>query len=350
MTILLTIVILGVLIFVHELGHFLAAKAVVVAVEVFSIGFPPRMFGKRIGETEYRFGWIPLGGYVRMRGENPETADRSDPCSFVAKCPLEKIFIVVAGPLMNILLAVLVFWFVFFTFGENEVDYSSTVVSAVLEGSPAEKAGIVPGDRILKIEGNQLSDWNDMAGYIHKRIEENLTVVWQHGDSIITDTIRTMRRIVDTPEGRDTVGILGVSPNMKKIHFTFLGAVSESFRVTGEITVAMFGFIKNAFSGRLSLDEVGGPVMIAELTGQTRRLGIGALLFFIALISVNLGLINLFPFPPLDGAQVIFAAIEGFVHRPVSAHFRLILQQIGMMLLIALILIVTFNDIMRLGR
>ena len=350
MTILLTIAILGVLIFVHELGHFLAAKAVGVAVEVFSIGFPPRMFGKRIGGTEYRLGWIPFGGYVKMRGDNPETADSSDPYSFAAKCPLEKILIVVAGPLMNILLAVFILWFVFFAFGKNEVDYSSTVVSAVLKESPAERAGIVPGDRILKIDGNQLSNWNDMAGYVHKRIGEKLTVVWRHGDSIITDTIRTMMRIVDTPEGKDTVGILGVSPSMKKIRFTFLGAVSESFKVTWEITVAMFGFIRNAFSGRLSLDEVGGPVMIAELTGKTRQLGVGALLFFIALISVNLGLINLFPFPPLDGAQVVFAAVEGFIRRPVSARFRLILQQIGMMLLVALILIVTFNDIMRLGR
>ncbi len=346
-TILVTILTLGVLIFVHELGHFLVAKLSGICVERFSIGYPPTIVRKKLGETEYCIGAVPFGGYVKLKGENPEEGATS-PDSFRAKHPATRIAVLFAGPFMNVLLGFLLLWAVLVGYGESTPQYDKPKIGSVMVGMPAHKAGLKPGDIILKVEQDTVRTWEDLANLVHAHPEETLRLVVMREDSVFSVLCKTFAKKVKF-EGKDTVfGMIGIVPSgvQRKV------SVGEGFllaiRGTINISLAVIDFVVKLLTGGASLSEIGGPVMIAQVAGETARHSIWQLLMFIAALSVNLALLNLLPLPILDGGQILLNLIEWVRKKEVSLRVQAVFQQISIFLLLLLMLLVTIKDIFNL--
>jgi regulator of sigma E protease len=343
------IVVLGVLIFVHEFGHFLLAKIMGVGVEKFSLGFGPRILGKKIGMTDYRISAIPLGGYVKMVGEAPdaEIDDAMRPLSFSHKSVSKRIAIVLAGPMFNLLLAVVIF-FGFFQISGKPVTLSE--VGGVQEGMPAEAAGIQEGDEVIAVNGHPVSDWEEMARWISAAEGERLTLKIRRDDETISKAV-TPKLIESQNIFGETVEkyVIGISASgaFEMEHLNPVEAIAEGFTQTWriiELTVVSVGKI---ISGTLSAKTLGGPIMIAQLAGEHAKAGITELIFFIALLSINLGILNLLPIPVLDGGHLVFFFIEAITRKPVNLRMREIAQQVGILVLIMLMIFVFYNDITR---
>jgi regulator of sigma E protease len=344
------IVVLGVLIFFHELGHFLVARLFGVGVEKFSLGFGPRLIGKKIGITDYRLSAIPLGGYVKMIGEDPDAqVDEVDiHLSFTHKHVFKRICIVAAGPIFNLLLAIVIFFGIFLTSGMQIWKASISAVSAVSQGAPAHTAGLKDGDLIVAIDGHPIDSWGDMTKIINGSQGKSLTISVQRDG--------TARDFSVTPEQVATKNLLGEDIQRYMIGVTFSGetftreldpfqAFIESFVQTYRVTELMVVIIGKLITGGISADMLGGPIMIAKMAGDQAEAGIGYLISFIALISINLAIINLLPIPILDGGHLMFFIIEAIKKRPVSIKVREIAQQIGLFMIILLIIFVFYNDI-----
>ncbi|HHP7233127.1 MAG TPA: RIP metalloprotease RseP [Desulfobacterales bacterium] len=343
------VIVLGVLIFFHELGHFLVARLFGVGVEKFSLGFGPRIFGKKIGITDYRVSAIPLGGYVKMVGEEPdaEIAPERISLSFTHKSVWKKILIVAAGPFFNVLLAVLIFYGIFIVSGNIVL---KPVIGEVQENSPAMTAGLQAGDVIQRINGQPVESWDAMAGLISESQGESLQVeVRREGES---------RQMNIQPELRKTTNIFGEEVPRYVIGITAAGEVYTQelglFQSLIESVVQTYKIIEltvvsviKIIEGTVSTKTIGGPIMIAELAGQQAKQGALNLLFFIALISVNLAILNLLPIPVLDGGHLLFFFIELIIGRPVSIRVREVAQQAGMFVLILLMIFVFYNDLTR---
>ncbi len=344
------IIVLGVLIFFHELGHFIAARFCGVGVEKFSLGFGPRLFGKKIGMTDYRISAIPLGGYVKMVGEEPDSELRPEdiPLSFSHKSVLKRIIIVAAGPLFNILLAVLIFFGVFQVYGAREVE---PVVGAVLEGSPAMKAGIEKGDRITAVNGFAVNTFNDMSGLISESKGRPIRISIVRGRSsmeiTLTPELKTEKVFGETLE-RYLIGISSSSEHVRFIKFSPPEAFYRSLVQTYGVSKLMIIGIVQLIKGEISAKTLGGPILIAQMAGDQAKQGVPNLIYFIAFISINLAIINFLPIPVLDGGHLLFFFIEAVIRRPVSIKMREIAQQVGIFVLLLLMIFVFYNDISRL--
>jgi regulator of sigma E protease len=343
------IIVLGVLIFFHELGHFLVARMLGVGVERFSLGFGPKLVGKKIGITEYQISAIPLGGYVKMVGESPDSElDPSDiPISFTHKHVLKRILIVAAGPLFNILLAMIIFFGIFQISG---LLILKPGIGDVNEGSPAFMAGLKKDDLVVSIDGVDISSWEDMANAIMASKGKTLAISVLRGDTILTKNVtpevKKFKNIFNEDVDRYVIGITASGEIFKK-SLNFFQAFSESINQTYQITALTIKGVVKLFQGTVSPKTLGGPIMIAQMAGQQAKEGVVNLIFFIALISINLAILNFLPIPVLDGGHLLFFFIEAIKGSPVSVKVREISQQAGIFVLILLMIYVFYNDIAR---
>lgn len=342
--------VLGILIFVHELGHFIAAKSVGIRVEKFSLGFPPRMVGKKIGDTEYMISWIPLGGYVKMAGEAQEEEKTSwQPYEFMSKSVSQRAFVVLAGPVMNFILAAFIFWGIFLFAGKQIIHDDRTEIGFVAEARPAQKAGIEVGDVILSINGKEVNDFREMADIISKRVGKPILVEWKRGEEKLRATIITEKEEVINQKGKtEEVGKIGIGPTYSVVRLNPLKSFLEGFGTAVFILLETVKFLIALISGAASLKLIGGPVFIAQVAGETARLGMVSLFSFIAILSINLALVNSLPIPVLDGGHILFLIIEKIQGKPLSIKQRSVLQQIGFAFLLLVIILITYNDFARL--
>jgi regulator of sigma E protease len=349
-SILAFVVVLGILIFFHEFGHFIIARLFGVGVEKFSLGFGPRLLGRKIGLTDYRLSLIPLGGYVKMVGEEPDSdLDPADiPRSFTHKHVFKRILIVAAGPVFNILLALIIFAATFVTAG---VFIRQASVGEVTQDSPAERSGLMKGDLITTINRIAVSNWDEMAEQINMSQGQPLSLTVRRDDQFlemeIVPELRTTTNILGEKLERYVIGITW-SGETESRKLSIFGAIKQSFVQVYRVVELMVVILSKVITGDISTDTIGGPIMIAQMAGDQAEAGIGNLIWFIAIISINLAIINLLPIPVLDGGHLLFFMIEAVKGSPVSVKVREVAQQIGLLILILLMILVIYNDVTRL--
>lgn len=425
------IIIIGVLVLIHELGHFLAAKAFGMRVERFSIGFPPRAFGKQIGDTDYCISWLPIGGYVKISGMIDESMDTEhlqnapEPYEFRAKPVWQRIIVIVAGVVMNLILAIGIFWGLNLSQGMEH--HRITTIGYVQDSSLAAKFGLLPGDEILSINDEPMETWEGIReAIVYAQLKEDLRIaVRRDGErELLRVPQRTLQGIeaVDfgiAPDGAQTF-IAGVEPGLPasragmkegdiflsiddtQIHTPgdVIALVSRSpgraikivwtrgeetmsasviptdngkigiipvASIPGPVEIVHYGvfealgvgviglwrvtdlFLTNIYHiiiGEASFKQsIGGPVKIAEMAAQSAEAGLVSFLSLMALLSISLAIINIFPIPALDGGHLIFLIYEGLFRREVPNKIKIALQQVGMVLLLALMVFVIYNDI-----
>lgn len=343
------IVVLGILIFFHELGHFLVARMFGVGVEKFSLGFGPRIFGRTKGITDYRISAIPLGGYVKMVGDEPDAEIDPEmiPLSFTHKNVYKKILIVAAGPLFNLLLAILIFFAIFVVSGTYIL---KPTIGEVKENTPAFSAGLKTGDRIVAIDRQPISSWDEMAGIISRSKGDALAVSIERDQQVIdfkiTPSLALAKNIFGEDIERFVIGISAAGDVYSK-DLSVFEATTESIAQTYNITRLTIISIVKLIQGTVSAKTLGGPIMIAEMAGKQAREGAANFVFFIALLSINLAVLNFLPIPVLDGGHLFFFFIEAIIGKPVNTKIREIAQQAGIFILILLMIYVFYNDITR---
>ncbi len=416
--------VLGIIVLVHELGHYVAARLMKIRVEVFSFGFGKRLFGKKIGDTDFRVSLIPVGGYVRMAGE--EDFDPQNPAAdqFMAKNRAQKIFTLLMGPVMNLVLAL--FLIVAVNMGGVEVDsykLEKPAIGYIEKGSPADKAGLLPGDMLLAIDGRQTPTWKEVEITVGINPKQSIPVeflragarratelkvaartryeigyagfYWQWpavigqiapgypaakaglrpGDRItaidglpvstyfeLTDIIRaapgkplqltyerngSARSVQLTPVSENGVGIIGFNVKLAttKMHYGFAAAVKNSFQEAGRLTLLTFVTFKKLIQRKISVKSLSGPIDIARVSQQALASGFSSFFMLIAFISLQLGIVNLFPIPGLDGGHLLIFTIEAIIRRDLSQKLKNILVYAGFAFLITLMVFVVFNDI-----
>lgn len=421
--------VLGVLIFVHELGHFMAARRVGVRVLTFSLGFGPKLFTVKRGDTEYCISAIPLGGYVKMAGENPDDPRSGQPDEFLSRSKWERFQILIMGPVMNVLLALVVMTLVLYQGAQVPAyEQQPPIVGSVVEDSPAERAGLKPGDRILSVAGRPVDTWERVFVQVSPRAGQQVELVVQRdgrqlplkvvptaqtefqlgeigalpdmhpqvlavspgqpaeaagiqvGDVILAvngqpvtrdnplvKTINqssgipltlTLRRagqtrdIVVTPQKKGDVGLIGVqlSPfEVRTIQPGLLQAARMSVERNLEWSTLIFQTLAGLFSGETSPRNLMGPVGIAQLSGGAAQVGWIALLTLMAMISLNLGLLNLLPIPVLDGGHIAILALEGVARRDLSLRVKEKVLLAGFVVLMLLMVTVIYNDLTRIA-
>lgn len=363
MSIILFILILGVLIFVHELGHFLVAKKSGIRVDEFAVGFPPRIFSWIRNGTKYSLNWIPVGGYVKIFGENAdeEALNPKNKDSFLNKSRWTQAAVLVAGVVFNILFAWLLFsislmaGFPTSVTDENMGDISESFVVAtnVLEDSPADIAGLRSGDQIVEMSrGEESLDLNQITvKSIQEFIassEEELNVSVVRLDEMVELSIVPERGLI----GGDKPAI-GISMDrIGKLQLPFFKAIVQGFTMMGQMTkdiaVGIYSLFADMFTGNGSLKHIAGPVGIVSLVGNASHFGLSYLLGFTAFISINLAILNILPFPALDGGRLLIVLIEGVTRRRIKPVIVNSINTVGFLALILLMLMITINDVIRL--
>jgi regulator of sigma E protease len=343
------VVVLGVLIFFHELGHFLLAKLSNVKVLKFSLGFGPKVIGKTVGETEYVISAFPLGGYVKLLGENDdeEVTPKEAPRSFSRQPAHTRIAIAAAGPIFNFLLAFLLFFGIYFISGFPMI---TPEVGQVRPSSPADKAGIQKGDIIEYIEGTKIEQWSDIRKFVEKNPDKGLEIIVLREGKRFSTTVfpkeEIVKNIFDEEIKSALIGIV-TSGQIKQKSVGLFEALKEGALKTWEITYLTLLVIVKLFQGVVPLKTVGGPIMIGQLAGEIARENFSYLIPFMAVISVNLAILNLLPVPVLDGGMILFLLIEIITRKPLSMRKRELAQKIGFFVLILLMAFVFYNDLLR---
>ena len=352
MTLLSFLFVLGILVFIHELGHFLVAKKVGIKVHKFSLGFPPQIISKKVGDTTYCIGLIPLGGYVKMAGEDPDETSTGAANEFGSKTLLQRTAVILAGPFMNYLLAIFLMFGVLYFGGTPVFDQDKVLVGTVSEDGPAFEAGLKPDDIIIAIDGQPVHNFDSIRAVISERVAEPVQVTWISASDTVTKTLITKPIPVPQADGvYDTVGIIGFTQKPLRFEHPAIGtAFVEGFVATHVIVIETFKFIKKIVTGQASAKMIGGPLFIAQQSGKEAEKGATSLFFFMAILSINLAVLNVMPIPILDGGHLMFLLIERIKGSPVSIKTRAIAQQAGMVLLLTLIVFVTYNDILRVVR
>ncbi len=336
MRIVVAVLLLLFLIVVHEWGHFITALKIGVPIEEFSIGYGPLLVKKIYGRVQYSFRLLPLGGYVRMTGDEE---DWNDPNGFVNRKPWEKILIAAAGPFMNFVAAILLF-IVIYSFLGIPAALDEPVFGGVLEGTPAEAAGIQTGDRCVQVNGETVESWNDFTTQVAAAREgEALSLVLQRGGDEFTVDVQPF---YDEEQGRLIVGVYSTVVYEKVSVFR---AIPAGFQQTWHMTVLLAEGMKMLFTGEAGADDISGPIGITTMIGDAAREGMIELLAFIALLSVNLGLLNLLPIPALDGSKILLAVIEWIRRKRLDPEKESHIQWIGLLLLLGLMALATVNDI-----
>ncbi|UCG62639.1 MAG: RIP metalloprotease RseP [Candidatus Zixiibacteriota bacterium] len=343
------IFVLGILIFIHELGHFLLAKRVGIKVERFSLGFPPDIISRKYGDTTYSIGMIPLGGYVKMAAEHPHEEATGAPDEFMSRTVGERAAVIFAGPFMNYVLSIVLLIGIFLFAGRAVFDESRIVVGEVNDGSPAQMADLRVDDVIIAVNGEYVTRFDSLRSRINAVVNSELDLTWLRGQDTIMATLTTAAQEVPNLDGRyDTVGIIGISEKVIGYESYSIGeSISQGFVTAHVIVWETVKFIKKLVTGEVSAKLIGGPIFIAQQSGKEVRKGAANLFFFMALLSVNLAVLNVLPIPILDGGHLVFLFMEKIKGSPVSVRARVVAQQIGLFLLLGLILVVTYNDILR---
>lgn len=318
-------------ILVHEAGHFAMAKLVGIKVNEFAIGMGPKILQKRKGETQYTLRALPIGGYVKMEGEEESS---EDPRSFSNVSVWSRIAVVVAGATMNFILAIFVLSIVAFNVG-----VPTTTIDEIIENSPAAEYGIIEGDRIVEIEDVQVQTWEDIATTINSQNSDEFiqVTVERNSELIVLEVMPTL------DEGRVVIGIV---PAYETGIFT---AIKSGFQETGYFIKLMFQFLGTLFQGKVSTDDLAGPVGVVNVIGDAASMGFINVLYILGFISVNLGFFNLLPIPALDGSKVVFLLIELFRGKPIDPNKEGFIHFLGFLFLISLMLIVTYKDIIRIN-
>jgi regulator of sigma E protease len=425
------VVTLGVLIFVHEFGHFIAAKLCKMRVDTFSIGFPPRAFGKVIGETDYCVSWIPIGGYVKIAGMVDESMDIAflekppEPWEFRARPLWQRMIVISAGVIMNILLALVIFWAVHYATGKSLRE--TTTIGYVIEDSPAAGAGLREGDKVLRVNGKEVGTWEAMLDETYLQslnTDVDLTIL-RNGDSsnvriahnsipapgqsgfgivpvnteIVVSTVepgkpadivglkpldvliaingvplrydQKVRDLVKASAGKEITidwkrgsdllhgktvttddGRIGISYGARysgpvlHVQYSVLEAVPAGTSYMVNVTWVFLQQMWQIISGKTAFTQsVGGPIKIAQMAAQSSEMGFMTYLHFMALLSINLSILNIFPFPALDGGHLMFLVYEGLFRREVPVKVKIGLQKFGIAVLLAFMAFVVINDI-----
>lgn len=384
-TLLAAIVLLGVVIFIHELGHYLAARSIGVKVERFSVGYPPRLItftsikdgwefrlffykkntegkfewgpiktisinvpGRKGTNTEYCFAVVPFGGYVKVAGiidESMDTKLEYKPYELMSKSKLQQIWFMSAGVIMNTVLAFFIFMGLYNYTGKPTVS-NKPIINEILPGTPAFNAGFKPGDQITSIENKSINTWDELTSEISQRPNQAIDLTYLRDGNLNNIKLITSSQI--NPETGDTLGMMGIRPNIKYEPISII----ESLQMSSVATARGFGLvilsIKMISSGQASVKDLGGPIMIAQLAGETAKAGMIPFFSLMALISCNLAFLNILPIPGLDGGHIFITIIEGIIRRPLSLKMRMSIQQVGMVLLLMLMVTVIINDVGRL--
>ncbi|NUO18084.1 site-2 protease family protein [bacterium] len=344
-TILSFVLVAGIIITIHEFGHFVAARLTGMRVKKFSIGFPPRIFTKKYGDTEFSLSWIPLGGFVQIAGMVDESLDEEGitgaPDEFMSKNAAQKIFVLSAGVLMNYLTAVVIL--IGLTVAVGLPDVGRSEIGQTVEGRPAHSVGLRAGDLITSIDGIAVTEWEEVV--------ERITA---SSDSVRMTVLRgseNLSFVVPTEEmqsGDSSRKVIGISPAVVYRDASFGEAISSGFVFCYRTTANLAVFIGDLVSGEGSLSQLSGPVGVAQLSGESARQGMSEFLFFIAFVSVSIGFLNILPFPVLDGGHIVVVLIESIIRRPIPTRVKLAIQQAGMAALLLLIIVVSYHDIVKL--
>lgn len=330
MTIIYAILIFCLLIFVHEFGHFIVAKACGVKVNEFAIGMGPAFFKKQKGETQYSLRIFPIGGYCAMEGEDEDSEDER---AFNNKPAWQRALVLGAGAFMNLLTAILLMIIIAFWAGQ-----ASTTIDVVTEDSPAYEAGIQHGDQIVAVDGTEIDEWNDIIGAIGDKEEETADITVLRDGSELT---LTSRLVYDEEVERNRIGITPV------IEHNVLAAVPAGVKNTWNMTVMMYDIIKKLFTGEVSTKELSGPVGIVYAVNDTAKAGAIYVVYLAALLSLNLAIMNMLPFPALDGGRLLFLLIRKITGKRVTDEMEGKIHFIGIVLLMMLMVYVTWNDIVK---
>lgn len=352
------IIVIGILVFIHEFGHFAAARLSGVGIHVFSLGFGPKLLKKRFGRTEYCISAVPLGGYVKMVGEEPgSTISQKDiKESFTHKALWKKAVIVAAGPFFNFFLTILIFYLLYQISG---IYLGSPIVGEVMENiqiggiseqSPAYSAGMKPGDILKEINQTKIESFEDVSRIIRKSEGKALEIIIQRGEDfigiVVPPKLSPGKNIFGEPVEKYIIGIVGNGEFFNK-RLNPAQALWQSLKDTYGLVNLTIVSVGKMINGSISAKNLGGPLMIAQMAGEQAKAGWMSFVWFIALLSVNLGIINLFPIPVLDGGHLLFFGIEAVTGRQVNESVREKLMQFGAVVLVALMIFVTYNDMVR---
>jgi regulator of sigma E protease len=340
MNIIIALVILAVLILAHEWGHFMAARRVGIPIHEFSLGFGRKLFSTQKNGVEYSLRLFPLGGFVRMAGEEP--SDMNDPKGYNKRSPLEKMGVAFSGPFMNFILAIVIFIYTFAVIGIPQPT-TAAVVGELVAGKPAAAAGLQPGDRILKVNDTTIESWNQFVSTIQNgEVGIPLQVEFERGG---TSANTTLQSVWDEKAGYP---IVGVYPQLEYFRQGIWESIKLGFIQTYQMTLMLLGSLGMLVSGAVSPSELAGPVGITKMVGEAAQSGIVYLLTFSGFLSLNLGIINLLPIPALDGSRIVFAMVEAVRRKPLDPEKEGFIHMLGFIFLILIIILATYNDIVRL--
>ncbi len=328
-TIISAIIIFGMLVILHELGHLAAAKSVGIRVNQFALGMGPVIFRSKKGETEYSIRILPLGGFVKLEGEDEDSFDER---SFNSKSIPARMMVLAAGSIMNLIFAILIIILLFFMNG-----FPTNEIGSVVEGNPAQLAGLLPGDRIVGIQGKEVERWDDIVNTITESTGDEISITVKREGS----TRSFVSSIMKDETGRRVIGIV---PAIEK---SFSRSILEGTKYSFMMVGIMLDFLAGIFKGQASTSDVVGPVGIFHLVGEAARMGVVYVMNFTAMISMNLAVINLLPFPALDGGRLLLLFVQGVSGKKLDPEKEGFIHFIGFVILIGLMILVTFRDVNR---
>lgn len=337
LTILAAIFVFGVLVTVHEFGHFITAKMTGMRVDEFAIGFGPKIYQQKDGETLYSLRAIPLGGYNKIAGMDPD--DPVEPNAFNSKPIPARMLVILAGALMNFILPIILFSGIFMVEGRMQL-VNEPVLGTVVDEMAAARAGLKTGDRIMTIDGKNVETWTDVVLNLRKAGTEEVTLTAERNGVLQTYKMTPM---FDKDAGRP---LIGVSPKFSKESLGFFGSIKEGFIYTKNIGLSMVSGLYRIVSGNAPAD-VAGPIGVAQMAGQVAEKGLLPLMNFVAFLSINLGVINLLPLPALDGGHFVLLLLEALRGKPLGGKAMTNIQMVGVALILALTVFSTFKDITR---
>jgi len=350
LTTLAIVFVFGSMVMVHEFGHYIVAKWIGVKVIEFSFGFGPKIVGYQGKETLYALRVVPLGGFVKLHGMDAEINEKGqaviasvkDARSFMNKPVWQRMAVIVAGPIMNFVLAIIMFVSVFAYLGIPSSG-SSNMVGSLVKGKPAATSGIQPGDKIIAVNQESTPDWTRLTEVIHAKPDQvlSLTVERDNGKQHQIVSVKTEK---DVQTGQ---GMIGIAPEITYTHASILQSTLFGLERTVDFTKFIVVTLVQMITGKIPA-EVGGPVMIAQAIGEGAQQGLANLLGLTGVLSIQLGLINLFPIPALDGSRLVFLLIEGVRGKPLKPEKENMIHLVGFVLLMALMIAVTYKDVLRL--
>ncbi|EHQ91372.1 RIP metalloprotease RseP [Desulfosporosinus youngiae] len=350
LTTLAIVFVFGSMVMIHEFGHYIVAKWIGVKVIEFSFGFGPKIVGYQGRETLYALRLIPLGGFVKLHGMDaeldkngqPMIVSNNDARSFMNKPVWQRMAVIAAGPIMNFVLAIIMFISVFAYLG-IPAQGNSNMVGSLVKGKPAATAGIQPGDRIIAVDQEITADWARLTELIHSKPDQVLSLTIERGSEQQRQTV-SIKTEKDPQSGN---GMIGIAPEVTYVHASIFESTRVGIQRSIDFTKLIVVTLTQMVTGKIPAD-VGGPVMIAQVIGEGAKEGFSNLLGLTGVLSIQLGLINLFPIPALDGSRLVFLLIEGLRGKPLNPEKENMIHLVGFVLLMGLMLAVTYKDVLRL--